>query len=190
MTTRFWSAVVPVVVALALPIAVDARPDGKDSKSDSKATAARSVAGVARAIGPTSITGTNAMVTRVTTIIGSAWTADNTPISQAHLRLRNVVSGRVEAATVADDAGQFSFTNVEGGSYVVELVNVAGKVQVMGHVFSIATGETVATFVRASTRVPWFTGFFSNTVSAVSSTAASDGITAIAPVARAVSPER
>jgi len=54
----------------------------------------------------------------------------------------------------------------------------------------VATGETVATFVRASTRVPWFTGFFSNTVSAVSSTAASEGITAIAPVARAVSPER
>ena len=47
---------------------------------------------------------------------------------------------------------------------------------------SIAPGETVATFVRLGTKVPWFPGFFGNAASAVASTAASQGITAIAPV--------
>jgi hypothetical protein len=126
----------------------------------------------------------------ITTILGSAWTADNQPISQARLRLRNVITGRVEATTVANDAGQFSFERVEGGSYLVELVNEAGKVQVAGHVFTIAPGETVATFVRLAARVPWFANFFGNSISAVSSTAASEGITALAPVARPVSANR
>lgn|SRR5262245_26142413 len=124
---------------------------------------------------------------RPTAIIGSAWAADNTPIKQARLQLRNVVSGRIQATTVADDAGQFTFENIESGNYVVELVNEAGKVQVVGQVFSIAPGETVATFVRLGTKVPWFTQFFSNGVSAVSAAAASEGITAIAPVVRPVS---
>lgn len=52
----------------------------------------------------------------------------------------------------------------------------------VGHAFVIAPGETVATFVRLGTKVPWFHGFFSNAASAVASTAASQGITAIAPV--------
>ena len=89
--------------------------------------------------------------------------------------------------TVADDLGQFTFTNAEPGSYLVELVNEADRIQVVGHVFTIAQGETVATFVRLATKVPWFTTFFANSVAAISSTAASEGITALAPVARSVS---
>jgi len=127
---------------------------------------------------------------RATSIVGTAWAADNTPIARAHVRLRNVVSGRVEAATVANAAGQFAFENVEGGSYLVELVTESGKIQVAGHVFTIAPGETVATFVRLGTKIPWFTEFFGNTVSAVSATAASGGVTALAPVARPVSANR
>jgi hypothetical protein len=124
---------------------------------------------------------------RATSVHGTAWAADNTPIKQAHLRLRNVISGNVEATAISNDDGQFAFDDVESGSYVVELVNEAGKVQLVGHVFTIAPGETVATFVRAGTKVPWFTGFFGNSVAAVSSAAASYGIPAIAPVARPVS---
>jgi hypothetical protein len=187
MKFRLWSALVPAFLAVALPIALEARPDGADTKSGSRVV----VHGAARPVGPTAMTGENATtVSRVTTIIGSAWTAENQPIPEARLQLRNVISGRIEATTVANSAGQFTFQNVEGGSYVVELINTGGKVQLAGHVFSIAPGETVATFVRAGTKVPWFTGFFNNTVSAVSSTAASEGIAAIAPIPRPVSANR
>ena len=121
---------------------------------------------------------------RGTSIRGNAWTADNQPIPAARLRLRNLGTGKVEAATQANDAGEFTFANPEGGSYLVELVNESGRVLAVGHRFSIAPGETVATFVRLGTQVPWFSGFFGNAAAAVASFAASQGITALAPVVR------
>jgi hypothetical protein len=132
----------------------------------------------------------------MTSVIGYAWKADNSPIPEAHVQLRNLVSGKVEARTVADEAGQFTFTRLEGGTYVVELVGTNdadyttttynkdnnNKILTVGHAFVIAPGETVATFVRLGTKAPWLYAFFSNTASAVASTAAGLGITAIAPV--------
>ena len=117
-----------------------------------------------------------------TSVLGVAWTVDNTPIAGAQVQLRNIVSGKVEARAIADQAGQFTFAHVEGGTYAVELVGDNGKILTVGHAFVIAPGETVATFVRLGTKVPWFNGFFSNAASAVASTAASQGITALAPV--------
>jgi hypothetical protein len=119
-----------------------------------------------------------------TSIRGNAWTADNQPVPAARLRLRNLMTGKVEAATQANQAGEFTFANVEGGSYLVELVNDTGHVLAVGHRFSIAPGETVGTFVRLGTRVPWFSGFFGNAAAAVASIAASQGITALAPIVR------
>jgi hypothetical protein len=174
MKFRFAAAVVPVLV-FGIAAGASARPDRPDAKG-------LRLPGVARPVGAVA-----AGQSRATSIVGTAWTAENTPITFARLRLRNVLSGRIDAITVANEAGQFAFEGVQGGSYVVELVNEAGKVQVVGHVFTIAPGETVATFVRLATRVPWFVGFFGNSVSAVSAAAASEGITALAPLARPAS---
>lgn len=128
---------------------------------------------------------------RPTTVHGTAWRPDNTPIAGARLRLRNVVSGKIDATTIADGTGQFTFADVPEGTYLVELVNTAGKVLVVGHTFTIGLGETVATFVRLGPRVPWFNGFFGNVAHAVSAGAASTGITAVAPDAiTSVSPNR
>lgn len=117
-----------------------------------------------------------------TSVIGAAWKVDNTPIPGARVQLRNLVSGKVAAAAVADHLGQFTFSPLEGGTYVVELLGENGKIVTVGHAFVIAPGETVATFVRLGTKVPWFNGFFSNAASAVAASAASQGITALAPV--------
>jgi len=121
-------------------------------------------------------------VTGSTSIVGSAWKADNSPIPGATVQLRDVVSGKVTATAVADENGRFSFSGIEGGTYVVELLDASGKVATVGHAFVIAPGETIATFVRLGSKVPWFDGFFSNAASAVAATASSQGITAIAPV--------
>jgi hypothetical protein len=125
---------------------------------------------------------------RPTTILGTAWNADNTPIKGATLRLRNVVSGKIEGLAKANETGQFAFENVEGGSYVVELVSESGHVQTVGHVFTIAPGETVATFVRLTPKIPWATTVFSNTAGNVASTAATEGIAAVRPTGNCQSP--
>ena len=116
-----------------------------------------------------------------TSVLGVAWRADNTPLDGAHVRLRNLTSGKIEANAVADEIGQFSFAHLEGGTYVVELLGQNDRVVTVGHAFVIAPGETVATFVRLGTKVPWFQGFFGNAASAVATSAASQGITAMAP---------
>lgn len=117
-----------------------------------------------------------------TSVLGAAWRVDNSPIAGAHVQLRNLVNGKVQAAAVANEAGRFTFSRIEGGTYVVELLGENGKIASVGHAFVIAPGETVATFVRLGTKVPWFSGFFSNAASIVASSAASQGITAMAPV--------
>jgi hypothetical protein len=120
--------------------------------------------------------------------MGSAWNAANAPLPGAHLQLRNVGNGKIVARANADEAGHFVFTNLDSGSYVVELVTETGKILTVGQTFAIAPGETVATFVRLGTKTPWFAEFFGNAAGAVTAVAASQGITALAPVQLPASP--
>lgn len=123
-----------------------------------------------------------AVAARSTSVIGFAWTPTNAPIPHAPVQLRNVTSGRVEARAVTDASGRFVFQDVEGNAtYVVELLDERGRVIALGQPFALAPGETVATFVRLAARAPWFAGLFDNTAAAVVSTAASLGVTAVAP---------
>ncbi|MGH9409291.1 MAG: carboxypeptidase-like regulatory domain-containing protein [Vicinamibacterales bacterium] len=122
-----------------------------------------------------------------TSVLGAAWHSDNSPIPGAHLRLRNVMTGRIEATAIANTEGRFTFESLERGTYLVELVADNGKILTVGHPFTVEPGETVATFVRLGTKVPWMRSFFANTAAAAAASAASEGITAIAPVARPAS---
>jgi len=124
---------------------------------------------------------------RSTVITGSAWGANNAPLPGAHVQLRNVIDGKIIARTIADDTGHFAFSELEGGTYIVEMVTEAGKIMSVGHAFSIAPGETVATFVRLGTRTPWFPAFFSS-ASSVTSSAAAQGVTALTTAQAPLSP--
>jgi hypothetical protein len=185
-----WDFLPAAALALAMagmtPALLGASPERPDARPAAKAAKAP---GTPRPVATGSrVAGASFGGTRVASILGAAWNVDNTPIKEASLRLRNVVTGKIEALTKADETGQFAFENVNGGSYVVELVTASGKIQTVGHVFTIAPGETVATFVRVGTKVPWGTAFFKNTGNAVASSAASEGITAITPIALCSSP--
>jgi Carboxypeptidase regulatory-like domain len=142
------------------------------------------------AVGAVGVTGPRiggAVGSRATSIVGVAWNADNSPIPAARVRLRNVVTGTVAATAVANEIGQFTFTAVEPGSYLIELVSERDKILTVGQTFTLAPGETVATFVRLGSKAPWFTGFFGNAAAAVATAAAAAGVTAIAPEAKACS---
>lgn len=126
-----------------------------------------------------------------TTVMGFAWTATNQPLPNATVQLRNVETGRVEARTVTNAAGEFVFREVEGNAtYVVELVDERGRVVAVGQAFVIAAGETVATFVRLGAVAPWYAGLFEHTAAAVVATAASLGVTAVAPPGQPASARR
>jgi hypothetical protein len=84
-----------------------------------------------------------------TTVIGSAWDADNRPLRGASVRLRSVSSGRIVAEAFANDAGEFAFTGIDSDTYVTELVDERGNLVAVGDSFTIDSGQTVVTFVRA-----------------------------------------
>jgi len=120
---------------------------------------------------------------------GVGWNNDNSPLPAAKVRLRNLETGRVEGSTVTTEIGQFIFSDIVGGAYVVELVGESGSVMAVGQGFRVETGETVATFVRLPARRSWFAGAFSNTAAAVIAAASSAGVTAIGSPGPPVSPQ-
>ena len=78
-------------------------------------------------------------------ISGSVWNAADQGIGGALVRLRNTVTGAIEASVQADAAGQFVFQGIEVGSYVVEVVTANGTIQALGQSFAVSAGESVAT---------------------------------------------
>jgi hypothetical protein len=123
-----------------------------------------------------------------TAVIGSVWTGDNEPVAEVTVRLRNVRTGRIEATTTSDGQGRFQFDRFEGGSYVIEVVSERGEVLGVSPPLAVSPGETVATFVRLGSRLPWYSGIFSNAATAAVTTAAGLGVTAMAPTGEPLSP--
>jgi hypothetical protein len=113
-------------------------------------------------------------------ITGSVWREGNVAVPGARVRLRNYATGRLADTTQANDLGRFVFRNLEGGHYLLEVVNETGKVLAIGQPLAVAPGETVATFLRLASKAPWLTGFFQNVAAASVSSASSLGVTAIA----------
>jgi hypothetical protein len=122
------------------------------------------------------------------TVSGTAWYADQSPIPNALLRLRNLTTGQLALGAEADAAGRFEFDPVPAGSYVVELVDDTGRVRAVGQMFSLGPGETVATFVRLPSRDRWIDGFVGNAAAAALSAAASLGLTAVGDGVQPASP--
>jgi hypothetical protein len=123
------------------------------------------------------------------TVVGTAWRADNTPVSRALIRLRDAVTGQALGLVRADDRGQFQFDQIPAGRYLVELVSPGEAVLAVGDVFTLTIGHTVSTFVRLTSRAPWFTGFFGNAAAAAIATASTLGITAVGSSGTPASPQ-
>jgi hypothetical protein len=146
------AAIVAVAVtALVAPVMLHAQVAPSGSAA-ARAIALRTTSSAARTASALSSLGTNSAASgaaRVTSVLGYVWAGEGTPISNATVQLRNIVTGQVEQVSTTLQNGAFSFTNVPGGTYAIEYVSdVAGKVATIGQAISVAPGETVATFVR------------------------------------------
>ena len=111
-------------------------------------------------------------------IAGTVVNGNDKPVAAARLRLRDLETGRVLMTTRGDEDGQFFFTGVPAGSYVVELVDDGSLVRGVTQRFSVSAGEMVRVVLRLSSR-SWYSGFFTNAALAAVSSAASLGITSV-----------
>lgn len=136
------------------------------------------------------IPGTRAAALRdLVRIIGTARSATDSPIPRARVRLRSVALGSVSSAATANDSGEFVFAQIEPGTYIIELLDEAGRVLAINYV-SAASGEKVATYVRLPFRGSGPTGLFTTTAATVVTAASSFGILAVAATGRPASQER
>lgn len=125
-----------------------------------------------------------------TVVSAFVWNGENDPVKDVTVRLRNVRTGHIEGTTVSDIDGRVIFTDIEGGTYVLEVVNAKGSVLATGQVFSVMPGETVATFVRLASKLPWFTGIFNHAAATTVASAAALGATAVGATGQPQSPEK
>lgn len=188
-------AMLPVVLGAQAqaPVRSAARavPTGPMTATTKSAAAVRASRAAQMNAAGGAATGANAASARSTSVVGYLWTANNSAVSNATVQLRNTVTGQVDFFTQSNAIGEFTFNNVAGGSYVIEYAaDQAGSLLALGHPFTVAPGETVATFLRMSNALPVFipdvTG---NIVASAIQSAASAGVTTvvtpIAPVVRA-----
>lgn len=84
------------------------------------------------------------------TINGMAQGANKQPLPNYSVRVRNVASGQVAGTTTSNAAGNFSFAGLEPGSYVIEIVDAAGKVVGLSPSIAVAAGSTVSVTVSAT----------------------------------------
>lgn len=134
-----------------------------------------------------SMAGSREQAAPFATVVGSVWDARDRGVPEALVRLRNVTTGRAAGTARTDGTGQFRFERVAPGTFAAEVLDGLGSVVAIGQTFSVAAGETAATFVRLGGRPRWFAGFFGNAAAAAIATAAGIGVTAIAPTGQPVS---
>jgi hypothetical protein len=84
-------------------------------------------------------------------IAGTA-VVEGKPLSKITVRLRNVDSGRLEANTTTNEKGEFRFTGLPAGNYVVETVAPDGSTLLGTSTrISLVAGAMIATGVTVST---------------------------------------
>ena len=84
------------------------------------------------------------------TLTGVAVGADKAPLPGYTVRVRRVDDGSLAGSTTTNQAGEYTFTGLTPGNYVVEIVDPAGRIAGMSPSISVAAGATVSVNVGAS----------------------------------------
>ena len=91
----------------------------------------------------------NAQPVTAPTIIGTIVDAGRV-MPDASVQLRNAASGRVVSRTIADETGEFTFTAVAPGTYVLEQVDDRDRVIAYGEIFDLSPAQTRVTVFETS----------------------------------------
>jgi hypothetical protein len=81
----------------------------------------------------------------------SAMSAGNTPLPHWSVRLRDARYGRLVATNITDDAGMFTFRDVDPGSYIIELLGGDQTVRATSALLAVNAGASVFAVVRLPT---------------------------------------
>ena len=108
------------------------------------------------AAGSTLLPGSRSNV--LSTVEGKATDANNVPLPNTLVRLRDARRGGIVDSTVTDKQGVFIFRNVDPGNYVVEVLDQTKKVIATSAILNVGTGEAVSAVVTLPYRISAFAG--------------------------------
>jgi hypothetical protein len=81
---------------------------------------------------------------------GVAHGADNAPLRNYTVRVRNIADGQIADTTTSSGAGEFSFSGLQPGNYVVEVVDASGQVVGLSPTLGVTTGAAMTVTINAS----------------------------------------
>jgi hypothetical protein len=141
---------------------------------------------IAKKNGPKLLPGTHPTV--LTTIQGTASDANGKLSPSTLVRLRDARFGAVVDTQITDQAGRFTFSAVEPGSYVVEMMGNDKKTPLAtSQILSVNAGEAVLAVVKAPLSVLPFAGILNSSIAPsaamMATQAAATGIAAVVPTA-------
>jgi hypothetical protein len=168
-----------VALALVLATGVEAAAQTASATREASRTVPATSAPVQPAR-PTVLPGTPSAA--FATIHVSAVSATNTALPGRLVRLRDARNGRLVAANTTDEAGTFTFRDVDPGSYIIELLAGNQSVQATSALLSVDAGAVVFAVVRLPSRLEPAAGFFDRGVAragAVIAAAAAAGVLAV-----------
>ena len=116
------------------------------------------------------------------TILCQALTANNQPLANVVLRVRDARLGRIGTALRTDAEGRVSFDLVDPGSYIIELIGDDQSIRATSALLSVNAGESIATIVRLPSRLEAVAGFLSHgapQAAAIAAAAAAAGVLAV-----------
>ncbi len=163
-----------VALTLVLATGVEAAAQNRASR------AVPATAAAVQPATPTVLPGTPA--TAFATIHVSAVSATNAALPGRLVRLRDARYGRMVAANKTDDAGTFTFRDVDPGNYIIELLGGNQSVQATSALLSVDAGAVVFAVVRLPSRLEPAAGFFDRGMAragAVIAAAAAAGVLAV-----------
>lgn len=131
--------------------------------------------------------------TGTATIHGIARSASGEPLAYRIVRLRNLQTGEIVAATTSSALGQFTFTGVNPGSYLIEILNPDGRILAASPAISAPAGSSLTTtVVTPATAAAAAAAARVNTALIVTAAASAAGITGlvVAATKREASPSR
>lgn len=91
-----------------------------------------------------------------TRIIGTVIDIQQTPVANARVRLRNLVTGSIDEVVESNANGEYAFEIDSSGTYVVEMVLVDGFILSLSNAGSVARFETLQTVIQLPGR--WDSG--------------------------------
>lgn len=134
-------------------------------------------------------------------LTGTANGPKSQPIPSVKVQLRNADTGQLASTTTSSATGEFSFTNLPAGNYVVEVLDGAGNIVGTSASIAVAAGATASGVIVTATAASMAAAtaaaaaggsFFTSTIGLVTLAAAGAGVAGVTAAANrnAASPSK